>query len=1061
MAEADELIKLADGLATEIRKVGATAKTEEDVRINVELALRPVLERFGLRVEPRYEEGIPRGTTAYGRADAIYGGVYIEYEGPGKLERAATRAASIQQVQEYLVGATPKAEEDGRTPRLVGVALDGSRLIFVRPRGPRSTALDYYHPEPAALADGDARWSVTDPLHITRESVAQLLHYLRALAREPLTAVALARAFGPESEIGPRLVGAFYERLIDRRSTLAETLFAEWDRIFGIVYGQDAAKEARDAQILGDLYGVKNPDLKRLFFAVHTYYALIMKLLAVEVASLQQGSYITSFVEEVDGLDDDGFDRKLQALEDGSEFRRLEITNYLEGDFFRWYLSAWDDKLRSLIRDCVRRLDAFEPSSGVVRPDLARDILKHLYQYLVPKQLRHDLGEYYTPDWLAEFLLNEVGYEGDPQHRVLDPACGSGTFLALEIARAISYADRNLLAERDLAHQIVRNVVGFDLNPLAVLAARTTYLLSLGHLLRYVRPLEIPVYLCDSVLLPRPQAGGLISRGRELMSSVGLFIIPGAIDDGDKMARFTDVLERAVRGKHDPDGLIETVERRVTGLDDSDRELLRELYAKLRDLDAQGRNGIWPRIIKNSFAPLFVSRERFDFVIGNPPWVNWESLSDEYRRATRRLWVEYGLFSLRGHEVNLGGGKKDLSMLMLYASAQNYLRPEGMLAFLITQTLFKSAGAGAGFRRLRLSDTTPLGVQVVHDMTSLQPFEGATNRTAAVVMKRDADTAYPVRWVHWRRKGKGGPRTNAPLDEVLRNVELDEMEARPLRGDATSPWLTESSEAAGTAHAIGKSAYRAYAGSFTGGLNGAYWVEVLAERTDGTLLIRNLHDIGKIKVQPVETTIEPDLVYPLLRGRDVGRWRAKPSISIILSQDPDRRIGWDASWLRTKLPLTFEYLSNFEEQLRKRGSRVVRNLIEKGPFYSMYAVGPYTMSTWKVVWREQASAMTAAVVGPVGVRPVIPDHKLMLVPCESELEAQFVCGALNSSIVRQIVASYTISTSISTHVLEHVKVPRFDPTNGVHSDIAHEAQRIPAGEGSEAELDRLVAKLWE
>ena len=133
----------------------------------------------------------------------------------------------------------------------------------------------------------------------------------------------------------------------------------------------------------------------------------------------------------------------------------------------------------------------------------------------------------------------------------------------------------------------------------------------------------------------------------------------------------------------------ETVERTVSPLDAGDRELLVELYAKLQGLNAEGRNGIWPRIIKNNFAPVFMSAERFDLVIGNPPWVNWESLSDEYRRATLPLWQEYGLFSLRGHAARLGGGKKDLSMLMLYAAAQHYLRPHGTLAFLVTQTLFK------------------------------------------------------------------------------------------------------------------------------------------------------------------------------------------------------------------------------------------------------------------------------------------------------------------------------------------------------------------------------------
>jgi hypothetical protein len=563
-----------------------------------------------------------------------------------------------------------------------------------------------------------------------------------------------------------------------------------------------------------------------------------MKILAVEVASMQQGTFIASFVDEVTGLSDAKFDRRLESLEDGSEFRRLEITNYLEGDFFRWYLSVWDDELRTLIREFVGSLERFEPATASASPERARDILEHLYQYLVPKQLRHDLGEYYTPDWLAGFLLNEAGYYGDPCARVLDPACGSGTFLALEIARVKEFAEDHLLDDREVTRQVVRNIVGFDLNPLAVLAARTTFLLALGPLLRHVRPLEIPVYLCDSVLLPKPEGGGLLSQGRRLMTSVGPFAIPGAVDSPERMAQFAEILERAVRSGHSSEGVLSSVTKSLGGLDIGDQDLLRELYAQLERLNAEGRNGIWPRIIKNSFAPVLVSHERFDFVVGNPPWVNWESLSDEYRRATAALWREQGLFSLKGQEARLGGGKKDLSMLMTYESAQDYLRPGGTLAFLITQTVFKTMGAGAGFRRFRLADSTPLGIRVVHDFSALQPFEGATNRTAAFVLDRDVETVYPVRWVDWQTQGSRRPKTTSALTDVLKGTTRVEMVASPVRArDRTSPWLTVASgDVAALRQAIGKSPYRGYTGAYTGGLDGAFIVEVIAERTDGDVV---------------------------------------------------------------------------------------------------------------------------------------------------------------------------------------------------------------------------------
>ena len=94
--------------------------------------------------------------------------------------------------------------------------------------------------------------------------------------------------------------------------------------------------------------------------------------------------------------------------------------------------------------------------------------------------------------------------------------------------------------------------------------------------------------------------------------------------------------------------------------------------------------------------------DAYDLVVGNPPWIAWDHLPPAYRAATKPLWEKYGLFSLSGNEARHGGGKKDLSMLMTYTSADRYLKPHGRLAFVITQTVFQTRGAGDGFRRFRL-----------------------------------------------------------------------------------------------------------------------------------------------------------------------------------------------------------------------------------------------------------------------------------------------------------------------------------------------------------------------
>src|SRR5438552_16066575 len=57
---------------------------------------------------------------------------------------------------------------------------------------------------------------------------------------------------------------------------------------------------------------------------------------------------------------------------------------------------------------------------------LSEDVLKNLYQELVDPETRHDLGEYYTPDWLAELTLERLGYKGG---KMLDPTCGPGGFI--------------------------------------------------------------------------------------------------------------------------------------------------------------------------------------------------------------------------------------------------------------------------------------------------------------------------------------------------------------------------------------------------------------------------------------------------------------------------------------------------------------------------------------------------------------------------------------------------------------------------------------------------------
>jgi hypothetical protein len=1047
------------------------------LRIGVEGVLRPVLQRLGVQAEPRYEKSYVRG-----RSDAVYGHLVIEYEPVGSLATAGGVKHAASQLDRYV-----RAEvhgELGTEPgphdlrRAVGVAIDGQRIMFLRYLGggreaatPIALFPELARPESPRRVD---QYDVLGPFAIGDESIRQLLLFARGLGRRPLTAQSLADDFGPDGKVAGRLVGAFYRLLLERAEhPKVRTFFGEWDRIFGIVYGQDIPRAQRDASELARTYEVKGRvSLKPLLFAVHTYFALLMKLLAAELASLQHGSLVTSFAAELPVLTSPELRRRLETLEDGGVFAAYGVRNFLEADFFGWYLSLWRRDIELGVRDLLFALGDFEPGAGGLEPTQTKDLLKRLYQLLVPRSLRHDLGEYYTPDWLADVVLDEVGYDGDHSKRVLDPACGSGTFLVLAIGRAKEYADRNLVDGESTARAILRNIVGFDLNPLAVIAARTNYLLALGTLIRKVAPIEIPVYLCDSVLTPsapeNSQAQLIAERDYSIPSTVGSFRVPQEIVSRGHLPALTKVVEECVTADCQPVHFLERVRTELGQIGDSGEATLDTLFRKIRTLEREGRNGLWARVIKNAFAPVFAGT--FDYVVGNPPWVNWESLAADYRRATRRLWHNYGLFSLRGHDARLGGGKKDLAMLMLYVAADAYLRMSGRMAFLITQTLLKSKGAGDGFRRFQLGDRQHLRVIRAHDFTDLQPFEGAANRTALLLLEKGPDTSYPVDYTVWRKTAPGPLTGELSRNAVLDRTSATVMAAAPVdAANATSPWATAERGVLGTIRrAIGRSAYTAHAGAYTGGLNGVFWLRVLSERPDGLLVVENLHDVGRTKVKQVHAAVEPDLVYPLVRGRDVRRWHAAPSAHILVPQNPRSRTGYPEDWLRVNLPGTYSYLAKFEKALRtQRGSAILQALIERGAFYSMYAVAEYTFAPYKVVWREQANELTASAIVSEG-RVWIPDHKLMLVACETPLEAHFLAACLNSTLARLIVKSYGIDTSTSTHLLDYVAIPRFNVANPVHRNVSNlgaEAARLArlARDADvleiEARVDRAVSEL--
>ena len=193
---------------------------------------------------------------------------------------------------------------------------------------------------------------------------------------------------------------------------------------------------------------------------------------------------------------------------------------------------------------------------------------------------------------------------------------------------------------------------------------------------------------------------------------------------------------------------------------------------------------------------------------------------------------------------------------------------------------------------------------------------------------------------------------------------------------------------------VGPADYTAHLGANSGGANAVYWLELQGRGSHG-VRVRNLVGKAKRRVEPVEAELEPGLLYPLVRWIDVNRWSARPSAHLLLAQDPETRAGLDEACFRRDYPRSFDYLERFRPLLAARAA--YRRYQQRQPFYSMYNVGPYTLSAAKVIWRRMDRRIRAAVVESIedpllGLRPVIPQETCVLIACAGGDEAHYLCA---------------------------------------------------------------------
>ncbi len=657
------------------------------------------------------------------------------------------------------------------------------------------------------------------------------------------------------------------------------------------------------------------------------------------------------------------------------------------------------------------------------------DLFKDLHHDLFSRSWRHGHGEYYTPDWLARRLLDAVGYRGDSDGRLLDPACGSGTFLCEAVSRLIAGRPSDRIAgnRREVVEQVLHSVAGVDVSPLAVWTARANLLAALRGLIDQA-PAELPVFVADSILAP---------------PTTGVFGRPFDFVVGNPPWISWDRLPVGYRNATKPlwshYGLFSLGAAAARhGGAKKDLSMLMVYVAADRYLPPGGRLAmVLPQIVLQSAGS-----------------------GDGFRRFVLPDGTKLGVFRV-----------DDYSRVRVFA-ASNW-----------TCTLCLEKGRPTEFplEYVRWYPSTAARSGDVQspsrserDQIAMGDTEEAADTSAARPTTDAADVALQPVDPAWggnspARKPKHGPPT----------LVAQHCQAAPLRTDSPgAPWIIQSPESAFSLAAfVGKSDYQAHLGANSGGANAIYWLRIVGKAPDGVLVEPvaaskrrraekdEMPACAKAGASRESLVIEPDLLYPLVRWGDVDRFSLQRGdagpfangttggrLAILLVQDPNTRSGISASQLSATCPRCQQYLERHQSTLLRRAA--YQRYQAKAPFWSMYNVGPYTISPYKVIWRRMDKIIRAVALGPcrdeyLGEKPFVPQETCVFVACRAMAEAFYLAALLNSEIVGQLASAQSVvgGKGFGTPgMFAQLNIRRFSNDNPRHRRLAFlggEAHRQP------------------
>lgn len=341
-------------------------------------------------------------------------------------------------------------------------------------------------------------------------------------------------------------------------------------------------------------------------------------------------------------------------------------------------------------------------------------------------------------------------------------------------------------------------------------------------------------------------------------------------------------------------------------------------------------------------------------IVGNPPWVTSSELG---LLESANLPAKSNFQERRGYDAITGKSNFDISEWMLLQYLDWLKVRRGVIALLCKTAVARKILAHAWKHKLTISTAKMFSID------AQQHFGASVDACFLVVdMSRDAQS---YSCAVYSDLDSGDPVQTLGYDDgiVLSNVDHYKRWRHLNGSDEAYTWRS------GIKHDCAR---------------------VMELEPDGN---KYLNGIGE------SISLEDEYIYPMMKSSDIASESTRYGRKFMLVTQ--RYVGEDTALISTAAPRTWRYLESHAEALERRASSIYRNR----PKYSIFGVGDYSFSRWKVAISGFYKSLTFKLIEPYDGKPVVLDDTTYFLPCWSRDEACFVANLLNSEPAKEFLES--------------------------------------------------------